>query len=120
MQGGWTQMEHRLPIIRVDPENRCAVMLGYGRKLIILPFRKDPTPEDAELQGSTMDVKPIHQNLSNAHLNNKSPILASYSIELKDLDEKMDNIIDLQFLHGYYEPTLLILFEPIKTFAGYG
>lgn len=113
-------MEHRLPVIRVDPENRCAVMLGYGRKLIILPFRKDPTPEDAELmQGSMMDVKPIHQNLSNAHLNNKSPILASYSIELKDLDEKMDNIIDFQFLHGYYEPTLLILFEPIKTFAGY-
>jgi cleavage and polyadenylation specificity factor subunit 1 len=113
-------MEHRLPEIRVDPENRCAVMLGYGRKLIVLPFRKEPTPEDAELmQTSMMDIKPSMQQLSNStNPSIKSPVLASYSIGLKDLDEKMDNIIDVQFLHGYYEPTLLILFEPIKTFSG--
>jgi Pre-mRNA cleavage and polyadenylation specificity factor len=39
-------------------------------------------------------------------------------IILKELDEKMDNVIDVQFLHGYYEPTLLILYEPVKTFPG--
>jgi len=113
-------MEQRLPQIRVDPENRCAVMLGYGRKMIILPFRKDPSPEDAELmQPSMVDIKPSQQQLNNAaNPSIKSPVLASYSIGLKDLDEKMDNIIDVQFLHGYYEPTLLVLFEPIKTFSG--
>ena len=30
----------------------------------------------------------------------------------------VDNIIDIQFLHGYNQPTLLILYEPLKTFAG--
>ncbi|KAI8423472.1 hypothetical protein MSG28_012593 [Choristoneura fumiferana] len=48
----------------------------------------------------------------------RAPTLASYVIVLKDLDEKIDNILDIQFLHGYYEPTLLLLYEPIRTFAG--
>ena len=30
----------------------------------------------------------------------------------------VDNIIDIQFLHGYNQPTLLILYEPLKTYAG--
>lgn len=27
-------------------------------------------------------------------------------------------LIDIQFLHGYYEPTLLIVYEPVRTFPG--
>lgn len=105
LQGGWTN-HHHIPIVRVDPEGRCAVMLIYGKKLVVLPFRKDPTLDDNDL----LEVaKPAL---------NKAPILSSYMIVLKQLEEKMDNIIDLQFLHGYYEPTLLILYEPVRTFAG--
>ena len=103
-QDGWTN-HHHVPIVRVDPESRCAVMLIYGRKLVVLPFRKDPTLDDGDFA-------------ENSKTPSKAPILSSYMIVLKNLEEKMDNIIDLQFLHGYYEPTLLILYEPVRTFSG--
>ena len=80
-------------------------MLIYGRKLVVLPFRKDPILDEGDLETSKSSY-------------NKTPILSSYMIILKSLEEKMDNIIDLQFLHGYYEPTLLILYEPVRTFPG--
>lgn len=96
-------------MVRVDPEGRCAVMLVYGRKLVVLPFRRETALDDPEL----VDVKPC-----SSAANTKAPVLASYMIVLKELDEKMDNVIDVQFLHGYYEPTLLILYEPVKTFPG--
>ncbi|XP_046618438.1 cleavage and polyadenylation specificity factor subunit 1 [Neodiprion virginianus] len=106
MRDGWTN-HHHIPMVRVDPEGRCAVMLVYGRKLVVLPFRKDPIIDDGDLLEAP--------KTSSSH---KTPILSSYMIVLKTLEEKMDNIIDLQFLHGYYEPTLLILYEPVRTFAG--
>lgn len=42
-------------MVRVDPDNRCAVMMAYGRKLVVLPFRRDNTLDEIEIQ----DVKPI-------------------------------------------------------------
>lgn len=48
----------------------------------------------------------------------KSPILSSYIIDLRNFDEKIINVKDFQFLHGYYEPTVFILFEPLQTWAG--
>lgn len=105
IRDGWTNHYH-IPIVRVDPEGRCAAMLIYGRKLVILPFRKDPVIDESEM---------IDGNKTST---SKTPILSSYMIVCKTLEEKMDNIIDLQFLHGYYEPTLLILYEPVRTFPG--
>jgi cleavage and polyadenylation specificity factor subunit 1 len=87
-------------------------MLVYGKKLVVLPFRKDNTLDEIEIQ----DVKPIKK--TPMQFVTKTPILPSYLIVLKDLDEKIDNIIDIQFLQGYYEPTLLILYEPVRTFPG--
>lgn len=85
-------------------------MTVFGKKLVVLPFRRDTSIDDTD-----SDIKPM----SGPGGPGRAPILASYMIVFKDFIDKIDNIIDIQFLHGYYEPTLLILYEPLKTFAGY-
>lgn len=84
-------------------------MLVYGRQLVVLPFRRDLILEEGDM---LVDESVISGPQS------KAPVLASYMIVLREVEEKIDNIVDIQFLHGYYEPTLLILYEPIKTFPG--
>ena len=46
--------------------------------------------------------------------------LPSYTLDLATVikTHAVDNILHIQFLHGYNQPTLLILYEPLKTFAG--
>lgn len=83
------------PLLRVDPDGRCVVGLVYGHYFVVLPF------------GRTID-----DNAKSAQ------VMPSYTIRINTIDPKMNNILDFDFLHGYYEPTLLILFEPVKTFAG--
>ncbi|EDV98226.1 GH22991 [Drosophila grimshawi] len=111
IRGGWTGRYH-VPVVRVDPDARCAIMLVYGKRLVVLPFRKDNSLDEIELA----DVKPIKK--APTAMVTRTPIMASYLIALADLDEKLDNVLDIQFLHGYYEPTLLILYEPVRTCAG--
>ena len=49
-----------------------------------------------------------------------SKVLSSYCLDLKAVIQtnRVQNIIDIQFLHGYNQPTLAILYEPLQTFAG--
>ena len=53
-------------------------------------------------------------------LGSRSTTLPSYTLDLATVIQThiVDNIIDIQFLHGYNQPTLLILYEPLKTYAG--
>ncbi|XP_078335129.1 cleavage and polyadenylation specificity factor subunit 1-like isoform X2 [Crassostrea virginica] len=101
MKGGFFT-NYCIPEVRVDPDGRCAAMLVYGTHMVILPFRRDVMVEEGE-------------NLAGV---SKSPILSSYIIDLRNFDEKIINVKDFQFLHGYYEPTVFILFEPLQTWAG--
>ncbi|TKC44298.1 hypothetical protein EI555_001743 [Monodon monoceros] len=102
LRDGFVQNVHT-PRVRVDPDGRCAAMLIYGTRLVVLPFRRESLAEE-------------HEGLVGE--GQRSSFLPSYIIDVRALDEKLLNIVDLQFLHGYYEPTLLILFEPNQTWPG--
>ncbi|XP_023931604.1 cleavage and polyadenylation specificity factor subunit 1-like [Lingula anatina] len=100
LKHGFQQQQHYIPMIRVDPDGRCASMVIYGTHIVILPFRRESAAEDADGLGGS------------------SAKLSSYIIDASKLDEKICNIIDIQFLHGYYEPTMFILYEPLRTWTG--
>ena len=95
--------------IKVDPLNRCAAVLVYGKHLAIIPFVKK---DAADLSDPIASSKSTQTNTSG--------FLDYYTIRLVDLDEEkgVNNIHDMTFLNGYYEPTLLLLYEPIRTWTG--
>lgn len=41
-------MNTHMPIVRTDPDGRCAGMLIYGTHLVVLPFRKDMAIDDLD------------------------------------------------------------------------
>ncbi|KAK6174392.1 hypothetical protein SNE40_017678 [Patella caerulea] len=102
LKGGFVRPQG-IPYVRVDPDGRCAAMLVYNTHLVILPFRRDAVIDD------------IDQTTPGS---GSSPIMSTYIVDLRKLDEKITNVIDFQFLHGYYEPTVFILYEPLMTWAG--
>ncbi|ESN93223.1 hypothetical protein HELRODRAFT_103603 [Helobdella robusta] len=90
-QEGRQKHNYFVPLVRVDELNRCAVLLVHDTLLAVVPLR---------------NANMLHDSAS------------SYTIDLKKLDERVINVKDIDFLHGYYEPTLAILFEPLPTWAG--
>ncbi|CAH8519444.1 unnamed protein product [Schistosoma rodhaini] len=105
----------KLPILRLDPHQRCAVMLVYDRHLAVLPFRRTEVLVSAE-------TDPKHISVRNSLLWQQratAPLLATFTTCLStSTGEKINNVLDMQFLYGFYEPTLLVLYEPIGTWAG--
>lgn len=101
---GNNQEHSRPPMVRVDPERRCSVMLIYGTHLVVLPFRQEGILDDHDVPYTGSG--------------DRSALLPSYTVNLKDIHDKLCNIVDIQFLHGYYEPTLLLLYEPLQTWPG--
>ncbi len=90
-------------------------------QIVIIPFRGDRGAAGG-IMSDTMDDSVDTNNKTNASSSSSSsPVLPSYTLNLKSVitNNAVDNIVDLQFLHGYNQPTLLILYEPLKTFPGY-
>ena len=48
----------------------------------------------------------------------RSEILPSFTVALGALSERVVNVKDLHFLHGYNSPTLFLLYEATPTWAG--
>ena len=42
----------RPPVVCVDPDRRCAVMLIYGTHIVVLPFRQEGVLDEHEQEGT--------------------------------------------------------------------
>ena len=111
-QGGLLHSYHR-PYARVDPEGRCVAMLIYGSDLAILPFRQG---EELDVVEPTTPTIPASSYLSEGL--GRGDILPSFTVSLHGLSEVVNNVTDFQFLCGYNNPTVFILYEATPTWAG--
>uniref|UniRef100_W5KMF3 Cleavage and polyadenylation specificity factor subunit 1 n=1 Tax=Astyanax mexicanus TaxID=7994 RepID=W5KMF3_ASTMX len=95
-------------------------LVGNNRDALLLSF-KDAKLSVVEYDPGTHDLKSLSLHFFEEMVLCRITavrFLPSYIIDVRELDEKLLNIIDMKFLHGYYEPTLLILYEPNQTWPG--
>jgi hypothetical protein len=111
VSGGVTQFVRDQQVL-VDFNNRCACVLIYDEMLAVIPFV--PSRSSSNQSNATApDGVPIGDSDLNAQ---KKQAAASYLVHLPELG--ITNIKDIKFLHGYYEPTIMVLYEPTGTWAG--
>ena len=77
------------PVIRIDVENRCAVMLVYGRHLVVLPFKQEnPVDESDQLHtGSVLNVFTFSYFLCSFYLNISRKAQLGYKFDDESNDE---------------------------------
>lgn len=110
-------------VLRVDPGDRCAAMLTYGRHLAIVPFSRETGLFGDELETptapqATAPKREPAQLGTPSTTSTTAPYLHSFSVPLDQIDPRLQNVADFCFLHGYHEPTILFLFEPVQTTSG--
>ena len=112
------------PQIRVDPQHRCIGGLFYGKLISIIPLRceisklrRSHLTEEGLDMGKTFSVSLGPQKGSD--ISSIDGRLASYCIDVSKLPNvPMIHVHDIQFLQGYFEPTLLILGESHRNWVG--
>eukprot|EP00158_Paraphelidium_tribonemae_P009212 Partr_v1_DN28804_c0_g1_i2_m33332 putative Cleavage and polyadenylation len=86
------------PQVRSDPDNRCFAMRFSQNKFAIVP-----SYEDAE--SGEMKREEVRTHAS------------SFIVDSESLGGNIGNVLDFTFLHGYFEPTLAILYESKRSAA---
>ncbi|KAF9235610.1 CPSF A subunit region-domain-containing protein [Melanogaster broomeanus] len=93
------------PDLRADPLSRCAALSLPRDSIAILPFFQT----QAEL-----DVMEQDQSLAR-----EVPYSPSFILDLvADVDPNLRNLVDFVFLPGYHNPTIAVLCQSEKTWAG--
>ena len=106
------------PIVKIDSENRCAATLCYGHRLVILPFRRIVTGAQT-LRSIGFGAELSAHNENQDRINQAEQVLPSYSINLKGFaGVNVSRVIDIEFLEGYNNPTLIVLYEKELTWSG--
>jgi cleavage and polyadenylation specificity factor subunit 1 len=135
-------------ILVADPTSRCAALKFAGDMLAILPFRrrddedlelgdadavenKDPMildeADDDDWDPAAPDGKPALNGTRTSKdskpkvivsSNFDKPYNPSFVVSAAQLDDQIQHIISLAFLHEYREPTFGILYAPRRTWTG--
>ncbi|KAF3929829.1 hypothetical protein AA313_de0210126 [Arthrobotrys entomopaga] len=114
-----------------DPKSRCAAFKFNHDLVAILPFRQkededleipdndsfqydleddddaEKSKKDVEMKDSTADGKP-----------SDTPYHPSFVLSASQLDETVERIVDIVFLHEYREPTFGIVYQPQQSSVG--
>ncbi|KHJ46818.1 CPSF A subunit region [Trichuris suis] len=91
-------------LMSADPESRCIALIVYGKHLGVIPFIPALAPGKWLSANTTRNT--VFPDIIAAR---------SYVIGLNAIDSRLFHVSDICFLHGFHEPTLLLLYEPIQT-----
>ena len=97
------------PKIVSDPGGRCAGAFVYGDVLALLRTKKDATGYEENEGADGGGDGPGGGQWTAA-------VAGRLMVQLKDLGLK--HVRDLAFLHGYYEPTLCVLWDEVPSWVG--
>lgn len=104
-------------IHRTDPNFGCT-LLHVNDLLVFLPFKKNTDEDDDDYADDNDDYNPLSNLkdtpqivLSDSKISNDF-FLESFIINSKTLHPNLKNIVDIQFLNSYRNPTVAILYAP--------
>lgn len=89
---------------KTDPLNNCLCLMYQKDVMAFLPFFRDETLDEAVTGKGNSEDQPIY-----------SP---SFVVPVSRLDETISHVVDFAFLYEYREPTIAILFQPVRTWSG--
>lgn len=97
---------------RSDPNNGCTIM-QVNDLIVVLPFKTEDLTQSLE---DNDDYQPVIDLVHDKKLELDSKLsdefMNSFVINAKTLHHDLSNIIDIQFLYSYRNPTLAILYAP--------
>ncbi|CAR24860.1 cleavage/polyadenylation factor CFT1 [Lachancea thermotolerans CBS 6340] len=98
--------------LRLDPERRC-VLLFNSDVLALLPLNINEEDEDD-------NQEPTHQAKKRKVENGDARRLAKQSsvLHVSDLSAELKNVVDIQFLNSFSQPTLAVLYQPRLAWSG--
>ncbi|KAG8903754.1 mRNA cleavage and polyadenylation factor subunit [Tulasnella sp. 403] len=89
--------------LRMDPSYRCAALSLPKDAFAILPFH---TPAEIDMvdneRGFAKDI----------------PYSPSFVLDLREIDQRIKNVLDYTFVPGFNNPTLAIAFQGVQTWTG--
>lgn len=99
-----------MPEIQVDSQHQCVLMNFYNDRFAILPLRQDSDDFHVDNEHNLDHQEDPSQTTV-------PPYMPSFVIKASQIDDRIRNVKSFVFLHGYFQPTVAILFEPEQSTA---